>query len=400
MGDRGKTHMDIPTKKGDSTFPFFSSISILLCALLITALGYKPFRDQLVRLEYWTSDFRMVFLSDRTQIQHPKIVIVTFNNETFGGQPRTPIPRDFNADVISAIDSMNPTAIGLDFYFLQEQSQEADEKFIRALQQVRTEVVVGAVDETATLFEQHQFEYQEKFLNKIGRKTGYINLMFDTGSVVRFTQPPTEGSQYRYSFAYQLALIGGAVPVPIASDSKSIRIAWIVGPNFDVRPFVTIPAHEVLAARGEASATDVANAIKNSIVLIGIDFPYMDEHETPLTAWSGYPMKGVIIHANVIAQMLDSRYFYELTPLSRTVFLLALGSVGVILSWLFWRRTVDVSGIGFAAVGLVLLDALTFAGLRTALPLVFALYVWFTAVTFGHHAKTLIWWIREEPEKR
>jgi adenylate cyclase len=393
------THMDTPIRKGNRTFPYFSAISILLCALLIIALGYKPFRELLVRLEYWTSDFRMVFLSDRTQVPHPKIVVVTFNNETFGGQPRTPIPRDFHADVIAAIDSMHPKAIGLDFYFLKEQSTEADQKFKRALQQAKTEVVVGAVDESATLFEPRQFEYQEKFLNEIGRKTGYINLMFDTGSVVRFTQPPAEGSKYRTSFAYQLALIGGAAPAPIALDSNSIRIAWLVGPNFDVRPFVNIPAHKVLAAQRETATSDVARAIKDSIVLTGIDFPYMDEHETPLTAWTGYPMKGMIIHANVIAQMLDGRYFYELTPFSRMVFLLGLGIMGLILSWLFWRRTVDVSGIGFATAGLVLVDALNFAVFRTALPLVFALYVWFAAVTFGHHAKTLIWWMRQLPAK-
>jgi len=392
-------HLDAPNRERNRSFPYFSAVSILLCALLILALGYKPFRDQLVRLEYWTSDFRMVLLADRTEVLHPKIVIVTFNNETFGGQPRTPIPRDFHADVISAIDSMNPKAIGLDFYFLQEQSQEADEKFATALQKARAEVVVGAVDETATQFEPSQFAYQENFLNKTGRKTGYINLMFDTGSVVRFTQPPTESSKYQKSFAYQLASIGRAIPAPIARGSSSIRIAWLVGPDFDERPFVSIPAHKVLAARNEKSTTDVMKAIEDAIVLTGIDFPYMDQHETPLTAWTGNPMKGVIIHANVIAQLMDGRYFHELTHLSRTLFLLAVGSVGVILSWLFWRRTIDVSGIGFAAAGFVLVDAFTFSVLRTSLPLVFAIYVWFTAVTLGHHAKTLIWWTRQAPAR-
>jgi len=373
--------------------PTFSIVAVLICILMAAALAYKPFREKLSKIEYWTSDWRTVFLADRTLHEHAKIVIVTFNYDTFGGE-KTPIPRDFHAQVIQAIDAMQPRAIGLDFYFLQAQSEEADRKFIKAIRDAKAPVVVGAVDKSATQFVPSQFEYQKKFLANAGRASGYINLQFDSGNVVRVTSPPLDGSQFRESFAYQLAKRGGADVSGIASRSASIRIAWLVGPNFDTQPFTIIPAQDILKQSEMANGNETTSAIKDKIVLTGIDFPYLDDHETPFTVWSGKEMKGVMIHAQVIAQLLDGRYLHDLTTAGRNLFLGATGLIGFILSWLFWRRPLDVTGLGVATVVLVGLDAVSFSIFRTALPLFFALYIWFIAVTLGHHVKSIIWWLK------
>jgi CHASE2 domain-containing sensor protein len=367
----------------DNGVPKIALITCSLCAIAISALFYPPLRTKLLTMEHQSSDWRAALLCDRTVDPYPGVVIVAFDLNTSG--TTLPIPRDLHAKVIRAIDAARPLVIGLDFYFVQATNQDADRDFISAIKTANTPVVVGAVSERADQLKDYQFQYQDAFLSQTGRPAGYINLRHDDDDVVRFTSLPVANSRYPESFARIIARLAGVSPDILAAFPARTRIAWLWGANSKDRPFVTIPAQEVLLGKAN-------NKLEGKVVLTGIDLPYQDQHRTPLSVWTDKPTIGVIIHAQMIAQLIDARRYSELAGAGREYFLLVIGLLGCLLSWWLWRRPRSVLGLGVATAALVTVDAMSFGLARLTLPIILALYVWFVAVTAGHHLHAIASW--------
>jgi CHASE2 domain-containing sensor protein len=359
----------------------------LLCAIASISLFFAPVRTKLLTMEHQSSDWRTVFLCDRVADVYPGIVVVTFDPNTIPPGTTLPIPRDFHARVIHAIDAARPRVIGLDFYFVQaSNNEEVDRDFIDTIKTAKTPVVVGAVSERADQLKDYQFQYQDRFVSRTERPAGYINLRHEEDDVVRFTSLPVAASRYPDSFARLIAKTAGASAEALAAFPARARIAWLWGAGGKDRPFLTIPAQEVLQGRANSE-------LKGNIVLTGIDLPYQDQHRNPFSVWTDKPTIGVIIHAQIIAQLMDGRRYSELAGLDRQLFLAAVALLGGLLSWWLWRRPRNFLGLGAATAILVALDALSFGLLRLTLPIILALFVWSVAVTAGHHLHTTAAWI-------
>jgi CHASE2 domain-containing sensor protein len=354
-----------------------------LCLLLPAA------RAKLNEQQYWTSDWRSALLADHTRDYHDRIVIVMVDVPSLGGV-LVPVPRDYTAKLIRAVDALAPRVIGFDFYFAQPQPEEKTQQLVDAINGARS-LVLGGVDATAREFTEDQFKYQAGFLARCNKPVGYINLNNNDTGVVRDSEPPLAGSPFQQSFARQIyrAAEPGKPPPP----DTARPIAWLTGPGRDGVPFRTISAHKVLTPASEAERAEVAAQIKDRVVLIGIDLTQIDSFRTPMNLLTDRKMRGVVVHAQTLAQMLDGRTLDNLDRQQALYFLAGLAVVGVVLSWILWRRSNFLS-LGVAAAVLVAADAALYHWFRLVLPITFALFVWFLAVLAGRNLHVLAhgWW--------
>jgi CHASE2 domain-containing sensor protein len=373
-------------------FPTFSLFACLACAIAALALLSAHVRERLDKVEYWTADWRTALLADRVPGLYPHVIVVVFDPPTFDGGVISPIPRDTHASVLRALDAMGPSAIGLDFFFVASQGSEKDGAMLSALHAIKTPIVLGAIDAHTTEFSERQQAYQRDFLAEAGLPAGYLALKYDPGHIVRRTSAPIAGSPFQESFARRVALAAGAKPSGPGASSATTRIAWVLGPHYDTQPFLTISAKELLPGTDAARLAELARKIKGNIVLTGIDMPNSDRHDTALSVWTDDKMLGVIIHAHVIAQLLDGRYFYELEGRERVALLLAVGLIGLVLGWGVRGRRASFLNLSVATAILVAVDATCYYFLRTVLPFTLVLYVWFISVVAGQHLRSLAQW--------
>ena len=373
-------------------FPTFSLLVVLGCIVAALALFYPPVRERVDRIEYWTADWRTALLADRIADTHPRLTIVLFDPATFDGGVISPIPRDTHAAVLRALAAMHPAAMGLDFYFVSSQGAEKDEAILTALHEIDVPIVVGAIDQHTDEFSPRQQANQKDFLATAGRPAGYLALRYDPGHIVRRTSPPLPESAFQESFARQIVLAAGETPKGPGGSSASTRVAWLLGPGFDTQPFYTVSAGELLPGADPARLKELAQRVKGNIVITGIDMPNSDRHDTALSVWTGDKMLGVLVHAQILAQILDGRYFYELEGRERLALLLAVALVGLVLGWTVRGQRASLLNLSVATALLVAIDAACYYFLRTVLPFTLALYVWFLGVVAGQHLRTIALW--------
>jgi adenylate cyclase len=375
-------------------FPTLSLLLVVACAAAAAALTFAPVRERLDSLEYWTADWRTVLLADRVADTHPGIVIVLFDPQTFNGEPKAPIPRDVHAQIIRTLDAMGPAAIGLDFYYISPQGPKNDLIFVETLRDAKTPIVLGAVDQHTKTFDDSQKAYQNDFLAQIGRPAGYISLKYDSGQIVRRTFGPLEESLYKESFPRLVALAAGAKPIALGASSDTMHIAWLLGPDHNTQPFFTVSAKELLPGADAARLQELSGRIKGHVVLTGYGMPNADLHDTALTVWTDSKMLGVMIHAHVIAQLLDGRYFTDLEGQQRLALLLGVAFIGFLLGWAVRGKRASWLNLTIATGILVAVDAACYYFLRTVLPFTLVLYVWFIGVVAGQHLRTLVRWAK------
>ncbi len=379
-------------EKRRDKFPIVSLLICLGCLAAALALFYRPVQERLDRIQYWTADWRTALLADRVPDKDERVIVVVFDPATFDGNVTSPIPRDTHAAVLRALDAMGPSAIGLDFFFVASQGPSKDAAILKALHEIKTPIVLGAVDQHTTEFSEKQLAYQRQFLAEAGRTVGYLALKYDPGHIVRRTSPPLPQSPFQESFARQIAVAAGAKLKGPDAASASMPIAWILGPGYDTQPFLTVSAKQLLPGADATRLRELAQKVKGNIVLTGIDMPNSDRHDTALSVWTGEKMLGVMIHAHIIAQMLDGRYFYELMGRERAIFLLAIGLIGLVLGWALRGRRASFLNLSVATAILVAVDATCYYFLRTVLPFTLVLYVWFISVVAGQHLRSLEQW--------
>jgi CHASE2 domain-containing sensor protein len=176
-----------------------------------------------------------------------------------------------------------------------------------------------------------------------------------------------------------------------------MRIAWLVGPNRDTEPFLKVSAKDLLPGADEARRAELAQRVKGNIVLTGIDMPNSDRHDTALSVWTEDKMLGAMIHAHILAQLLDGRYFTELAGRERTAWLASVGLIGLVLGWSLRGRRAAFLNFSVATAILVAIDAACYSGLRIVLPFALTLTVWLIGVMLGQHLRVLAWWATSRP---
>lgn len=387
-----------PVSLAGAWFPWVRLAIGAICMTLLVALFFVPaFAPWLLRFEHTTADWRTAYLSDQLPGPHPKIAIVAINEATLRNYTSSPIDRGLLTRIVKAVDDAQPMAIGLDVLFLKETEAAKTDALIAAIKGAKSRVILAAWDERGKL-EPFQTEFQKSFLARAERPAGYVNLRHERDDVVRYRASPATGGTHPVSFSRLLAKEAGH---DIPDGGRPI--AWLLTPKDGSQPFLTVPAQLLLADEPGTSAEDVkrtATALAGKIVLIGGDFPTRDKHRTPLSARTQENMAGVMIHANMVADLIDpARGITELLPATVRTLLAAVAVIALVMGWLLWRSNiVHLVAYSFATLGLLAIDALAYKEFRLLLPFTLALAAWFLGVTGGRAARYFVHWLRSRSE--
>jgi adenylate cyclase len=292
-------------------------------------------------------DIRFVRAAERVA-QDPRIVLVTYDDATLRRLgKRSPLDRRMLAQALTALDAMHPKAIGIDILF--DQPQAEDPLLLATLRGLATPTYLayGEVSENPDQIVYEQQEFLRGFIRQA--RTAAV----EPASIK--TEPDLEDGVIR-----RWPRQKGNLP-PILSN----RMAGGVHPEFghyaraiDFR-LPADPDRPVFAEFGIETLPLLGDALKDQVagryVLIGGNIKDQDDYETPMSRRSGGWMKGLEVHAHMLAQQLDGRLPPAVPALGLWAIALAVVAAGALCS------IVDTRGAKLAA--LLALQLAVFAAL-------------------------------------
>ena len=289
----------------------------LAIAIWVFSIAAVNWLGPLNRAEQWLHDFRVAYLTPLAE-QSDDVVVLAIDEETLQLMPyRSPLDRAFLASVIESLnDRHRVRAIGIDVIFDQPTVPEADDRLRSAVLGSGVPIVIATGEAQAGMTPQ-QLEFQESYLN--GMDTGSAVLTVAGGTVrTYYPYSPTSG---RSSFVNSIAAATG-IEAPGEPQPILFRRAAVDNTN----PVRIFPAQSV----------DILpdNWLENRIVLVGAVLPDRDQHRTPMSIMGGPHefIAGVLIHAQVLAQLNNGESMPEVGGAVFAAIVLAATSIGLILA--------------------------------------------------------------------
>jgi len=260
------------------------------------------------------------FKANAAVVQEPdqRIVLVVYNDDTLRQLgKRSPLDRRMLARALRSLDAMRPRAIGIDILF--DQPQAEDNELIGTFRAMRTPTWLAFATHAAN---PDQLEdWQEAFLRNFMRQVSAgpvrpasikLEPDLEDGVMRRWTRPDP------------------GLP-PVLSNALTSANPAFVGyqgsidfqlppPDREARRFPKISIEELAALDDvPAEARDIviggfAERIRGRYVLIGGDIHDLDNFETPMTRFNLGWMKGLEVHAQMLAQQLDGRMRSPVAP--------------------------------------------------------------------------------------
>ncbi|HYD14299.1 MAG TPA: adenylate/guanylate cyclase domain-containing protein [Allosphingosinicella sp.] len=324
-------------------------------------------------------DWRFYRSAERVLENDPRITLVTYNDDTLAElQKRSPLDRRLLAQALRALDAQRPRAIAIDI--LIDQTQQEDAELLQVLRQMRTPVFLAYASSERNP-DQISFE-QEQFLRGFLRQAApgpvrptSIRQETDADSVVRRWPSAREGLP---------PLMANALTAAHPAFQTYTRSIDFRLPGSDEVPVFTNFPIQLVRDAGEG----LRSQIEGRYILIGGDINDLDDYSTPMTRFTDRRMKGLEVHAQMLAQQLDGRMpaaipvwvlwlaaFVAVAAGGLTGFFdprgwklaLALAVQAAILAWLpFQLQAMRVDTIDLPAFGWVGGWLLAFIGVGTA----------------------------------
>ncbi len=276
------------------------TLLFLLAGLYVARFSWDvPLASDAERALY---DLRFEAEAERMLQQDDRIVLVTFNDDTLAALgKRSPLDRAMLARALRAIDGLGPRAIGIDI--LIDQAQPEDAELIRTFREMRTPTWLAFA--SAARNPDQILPWQEEFLRNFLRQASggpvrpaSIRLQPDLadGVIRRWPNPEPD-------LPPLLATAIAPSHPGFRSYTRSIDFRLPgTAENDEVPVFTNLPI-QFVAEFPEG----VRPMIEGRYVLIGGDIQDVDDYETPMTRVTGRWMKGLEVHAQMLAQLLDGR---------------------------------------------------------------------------------------------
>jgi adenylate cyclase len=352
--------------------------ALLVTAVVTASLGWLAAAlPGLFEREHQLSDFRTAWLAERASRQHPKVVVVTLDEDTLSAHPYDVMDRRLLARIVQALDRAGVAAIGLDVLVLKPSEPEKDDELLAALRAARAPVVLAYADRRARLRERER-SHQRAFVEASRVHVGYANLHTDRDDVVRRKAGPATPPDVPVSFAARLAASSGNVdPAPTG------RIDWLSSPAGGVPAFLHLKG-ETLTSDPRVLAA-LAPRLAGRVVLVGGAFEDRDRHAVPIFDADALGDKarlpGVHVHAHILAQILDGR------PIVEPEVWLAVAPVvffAFLVGWSFRGHGWGWIGRGTLATGiLIAVDMALFWRWRIVLPYTPVTIAWIVGALAG-----------------
>jgi adenylate cyclase len=365
---------------------------LFACAIAVVGLALAA-RDALLiaTIDKYAGDLRTATMSPRAPAQRSDIVVVLVNEATLRDYPViSPIDGTMLAELVLAIDRMGPKAIGLDV-IIERRTQHTD-KLIAAFRDVKSPLVLGAVDDRLKGLHPEGLAVQNEILAATGRETGHLILERKAGmlaagdATLRLVATPYPPGNPRDSFSSVIARAAGANHEP-----RSQVISWLRAPDGRSPLFATleVPRHkpaDMKAALAGILPDYWKDSINGRIVLIGGDLDDRDQHPTPLSMLTGTG-PGVFIHAQALAQRIDGNR--DIEPLGDWPSFFLVSFVTLVCSSAARSGRLKRFQKFYQVFGLALIGALGFAAfglVRIDLPSGPLMLAWLAGALFGHHS--------------
>ncbi len=327
------------------------TLLVLLMALAVTRYTWQI--PLLVDAERALFDFRQVETAPKVE-QDDRVILIPYTDQTLINTGiRSPLDRAILAKTLVRLDAMGAKAIGIDI--LIDQAQPEDRQLITAFQAMKTPTFLAyAATKDASekiLFEQQEFldQFQKDISTTAVKPTSILNPTDEDNVLRRWGQimpsnPPR--------------MPNALVPGHPDFENYTGSIAFL-RPATNERPiFTSIP---IDAIADDALATGPAadlfkQQIQGKYVLIGGNIFDIDIFQTPLSRFRGKEetssMWGMETFAHMIVQILDGRLL----------------------------KAVPEGMVWIAAIGVILLGALTSAAAFNPLLSAMAIFVQVAAI--------------------
>ena len=339
----------------------------------------------------WTYDWRTLLFSPTADGPRKDIAVVVIDDDSMADYDYvSPIDRGFMATLVRALDAAEPRAIGLDFIYDRKSEPDKTEALIGAIHDVKAPIVFGAVDLRIRSLQKDNLNYQEDFIAKTGREAGHVFFARDVqkltiaDQVVRYMGERAPAPPDRKSLAQLLAEKSGGIP----SEPETPYITWLLAPgSSDLFPLFRVPRHEPGSGPDVILPASWRAALKDRVVLVGGAFRDRDRHLTPLSIWDGQKIPGVLIQAQILAQLLDGRSIHEIGWMSELILLAAVAFLGFLCGQQQRLKRYDwlLYFLGLAA--LILAGIVLFWGYSVIIPSTTLFFAWTLGITGGHYAR-------------
>ena len=262
-----------------------------------------------------------------------RITLVVYNDGTLEGlRKRSPLDRATLARALTALDRMSPHAIGIDI--LIDQPQDEDAELLRALRRMRTPTFLAFASHATNpdQIEAYQTDFLRTFFSQIGPgqvRPASIKLEADLedGAIRRWPRkdaslPPLlakamtavhpEFGEYAGSIDYR----------------RSVNRGLPVFPRISIETIAQLGSNELPTEARAAIEAEFARLIRGREILIGGEINGKDDLATPMTRFDGTQMKGLEVHAQMLAQQLDGRMPAQIPDWALSLAALVMVSAG------------------------------------------------------------------------
>jgi adenylate cyclase len=242
--------------------------------------------------------------------QDDRFLLVTYTQDTLRAtEKRSPLDRAVLARALANIDAMGARTIGIDI--LIDQPQAEDPQLLATMKAMKTPVSLAyATRETSELaIEQWQQDFMDRWFGQLAGSQvsqASVRLEPDSDNVLRRWPSLPPG-------------IGTFLPIAVTRANPQFSYQGSIDYRLPANPerpvFAKLPI-DLFA--DPATAPLLADQVRGRIVLIGGDFPDLDQFEIPATrVLANSPtMSGLEAHATMAAQLLDLRLPGPAGPIS------------------------------------------------------------------------------------
>lgn len=362
----------------------------VVITLLVALIWGRPVVES---YDHWTTDYRTRFVSHHSSTEHPRVTLVMLDEILMKDQAvRSPISRELLSRIFQGVAAMKPKAIGLEI-ILERKGKGEDElaSTLRKVQDNGVNVVIAvARDIPEANATDDRFAAQNAFIRAAGGpKVGQLYLRTERDGVIRTWAEARPGESELDSFAAVLARVGGAPAHSLerlADSDTSRRIDWLGTTSKGEPPFARIPAAIFLKSTDVPGDKRLNDLVRDRIVIIGVDFDDVDRHHTPLTQGDS-DVTGAEIQAQIVAQILDNR-FYMLLPMWLALGLTFGASLaGVLIGW-SWARAGVLTGVLLLLPYLVL-DYFLVSKFGIVIPFIMPVVAWGGGIMTGEALRLL-----------
>jgi adenylate cyclase len=298
------------------------TLLFLLLGLLVARSSWDvPLASDAERGLY---DLRANTTATEHEAPDPRIALVVFNDGTLQllGK-RSPLDRRMLARGLATLDRMRPAAIGIDI--LIDQAQPEDAELVQTFRAMRTPTFLAFA--TAASNPEQMDTWQEQFLRDLFRRIGSRRIQ---PASIRFQSAVQDGVMRRWpdpDARLPPLLANAMAPRPEFREYQGSidyqRSTDPIAGRFPKFPIEVLAEINDLPADARAAVeSGLADQIRGRYILIGGDIHDLDDFPTPITRVTSRQtsveneqttlvstrvIKGLEVHAEMLAQVLDGR---------------------------------------------------------------------------------------------